>query len=41
MPYAFTNVFVSGILFGGKPNQTLNARRSGKIELVVFPAILD
>jgi putative PIN family toxin of toxin-antitoxin system len=36
-----TNVFVSGILFGGHPNRIIKAWGSGKIDLVISPAILD
>ena len=36
-----TNVFVSGVFFGGPPFQILLAWRHGKIQLVVSPEILD
>jgi uncharacterized protein len=36
-----TNVFVSGILFGGKPNEIVKAFGAGKLDLVISPAILD
>lgn len=35
-----TNVFVSGIFFGGRPLEVLNAWRQGLIEVVVSSAIL-
>jgi putative PIN family toxin of toxin-antitoxin system len=35
-----TNVFVSGIFFGGRPLEILNAWRHGLIEVVVSSAIL-
>lgn len=36
-----TNVFVSGIFFGGPPYQILRAWRDGKIQLALSPEILD
>jgi len=36
-----TNVFVSGILFGGFPHKIIEAWGRGKLELVVSPAILE
>ena len=35
-----TNVFVSGIYFGGPPYEILNAWREGRIQLLVSPDIL-
>jgi putative PIN family toxin of toxin-antitoxin system len=36
-----TNVFVSGVFFSGPPFQILEAWRTGEIQLVVSPEILD
>ncbi len=36
-----TNVFVSGVFFGGPPHKILEAWRDGKIQLSVSPSILD
>ena len=36
-----TNVFVSGIFFGGPPQKVLEAWRDGKIQLLLSPAILE
>ena len=36
-----TNVFVSGVFFGGPPFLILQAWRDGKIQLVISPEILD
>lgn len=36
-----TNVFVSGILFGGLPHQIIEAWGRGGLELIVSPAILE
>lgn len=36
-----TNVFVSGVFFGGPPHQILNAWRDDKIQLIISPEILD
>lgn len=36
-----TNVFVSGVFFGGPPLNCLEAWRDGKIKLLLSPAILD
>jgi predicted nucleic acid-binding protein len=36
-----TNVFVSGVFFGGPPYQILKAWQSGVFELVVSQEILD
>ena len=36
-----TNVFVSGLLFGGVPGQILTAWSTGAFALVISPAILD
>jgi putative PIN family toxin of toxin-antitoxin system len=36
-----TNVFVSGVFFGGPPYQILKAWRDGKIQILVSPAILQ
>ena len=36
-----TNVFVSGIFFGGPPDQILKAWRDGRVQLLVSPSILD
>ena len=35
-----TNVFISGVFFGGPPRQILNAWRDGKIQLVISQEIL-
>jgi putative PIN family toxin of toxin-antitoxin system len=36
-----TNVFVSGVFFGGPPYRILEAWRDGKIQLLLSPAILE
>ena len=36
-----TNVFVSGVFFGGPPYEILEAWRDGKIQLLLSPAILE
>lgn len=36
-----TNVFISGVFFSGPPHQILNARRDGKIQLVISQEILE
>jgi putative PIN family toxin of toxin-antitoxin system len=36
-----TNVFMSGIFFGGVPGRLLDAWTVGRVELVLSPAILD
>ena len=36
-----TNVFVSGVFFGGPPYKILEAWRDGKIQLLLSPAILE
>ena len=36
-----TNVFVSGIFFGGVPGKILNAWTEGRFEIYVTPNILD
>jgi putative PIN family toxin of toxin-antitoxin system len=36
-----TNVFVSGVFFGGPPGRILEAWRNGRIQLVLSPEILD
>ncbi len=36
-----TNVFVSGVFFGGPPHKILKAWRDGKIQLLLSPAILE
>ncbi len=36
-----TNVFISGVFFGGPPFQVLEAWRDGKAQLVISPAILE
>jgi hypothetical protein len=35
-----TNVLVSAVIFGGKPDQILNLARAGKIQLFISSAIL-
>lgn len=35
-----TNVYISAILFGGKPERIINMARSGEIELLISPDIL-
>ena len=35
-----TNVFISGVFYGGPPNRILNAWRDGKIQLVISHEIL-
>ena len=35
-----TNVFVSGVFFGGPPYEILNAWREGRLQLVLSPEIL-
>jgi predicted nucleic acid-binding protein len=34
-----TNVFVSGVFFGGPPHKILEAWRDGKVRLLLSPAI--
>ena len=36
-----TNVFVSGVFFGGPPYEILEAWRDGKIQFLLSPAILE
>lgn len=36
-----TNVFISGVFFGGPPYKILAAWRDGKIQLIVSPEILE
>ncbi|MBN2438971.1 MAG: putative toxin-antitoxin system toxin component, PIN family [Deltaproteobacteria bacterium] len=36
-----TNVFISGVFFGGPPYQILNAWRDGKIQLIISQEILS
>ena len=36
-----TNVFVSGVFFGGPPHKILEAWCDGKVQLLVSPAILE
>jgi uncharacterized protein len=36
-----TNVFVSGVFFGGPPHKILEASRDGKVQLLLSPAILE
>ena len=36
-----TNVFISGVFFGGAPYEVLDAWRRGKIEFVLSPEILE
>ena len=36
-----TNIFVSGVFFGGPPYKILEAWRDGKIQLLLSPAILE
>jgi hypothetical protein len=36
-----TNVFISGVFFGGPPHQILKAWRDGEVQLVVSAQILD
>ena len=36
-----TNVFVSGVFFGGPPHAVLSAWRDGRVRLVLSPEILD
>src|SRR5437763_1785742 len=36
-----TNVLVSGVFFGGLPNQILRAWRDKRIEMIVSPEILE
>jgi len=36
-----TNVFVSGVFFGGPPFQILSAWRNGQVQLVISPEILE
>lgn len=36
-----TNVFVSGVFFGGLPGRILEAWRDGRVQLVVSAEILD
>ena len=37
---ADTNIYISAILFGGKPEEVLNLARGGRIELLVSEAVL-
>jgi putative PIN family toxin of toxin-antitoxin system len=36
-----TNVFVSGVFFGGQPGKVLSLWRDGKVRLVLSPDILE
>jgi putative PIN family toxin of toxin-antitoxin system len=36
-----TNVFVSGVFFGGPPHKILEAWRDGKVQLLLSPTILE
>lgn len=36
-----TNVFVSGVFFGGPPHKILQAWREGYVQLLLSPAIMD
>lgn len=36
-----TNVFISGIFFGGIPSKILNAWKNKNVTLIISPAILD
>jgi putative PIN family toxin of toxin-antitoxin system len=36
-----TNVFISGIFFGGPPSRILEGWRDGRVKLVLSPEILD
>jgi len=36
-----TNVFISGVFFGGPPNRILQGWRDGRVKLVLSPEILD
>lgn len=36
-----TNIFVSGVFFGGPPYKIFEAWRDGKIQLLLSPAILE
>ena len=36
-----TNVFVSGVFFGGQPGKILSLWRDGKVKLVLSPDILE
>lgn len=36
-----TNVFISGVFFGGPPGDVLSAWRDGKIEFVVSREIIE
>lgn len=36
-----TNVLVSGIFFSGPPHRILDAWRSGRVQIVLSPAIID
>jgi putative PIN family toxin of toxin-antitoxin system len=36
-----TNVFISGVFFGGPPNMILRGWRDGRVKLVLSPEILD
>lgn len=36
-----TNVFVSGVFFGGPPHRILDGWRSGRIQLVLSPEMLE
>lgn len=36
-----TNVFISGVFFGGPPSRILEGWRDGRLKLVLSPEILD
>jgi putative PIN family toxin of toxin-antitoxin system len=36
-----TNVFISGVFFGGQPGKILTAWRDGKVKLILSPDILE
>jgi len=36
-----TNIYISAVLFGGRPDQLLSLARSDLIEVIVSPPILD
>lgn len=36
-----TNVFISGVFFGGPPNRILEGWRDGRVKLALSPEILD
>ena len=38
---ADTNIYISGLLFGGQPKRLLDLARKGEFELCISPAILD